>query len=158
MATLGISTNTRLVSVAIISQNNLIDYSTHLHKASWSPAKADKIVASLEPCVRQYCINRVILSIPYAYHQTKEHCKLCEAIKRFFEKKKIAFCTKTPEAFDTFCKEGEKKGKKEMMRVIAEQFPELHRCYQKELLNKTKYYYKLFEAVAVATLAEQKLV
>ena len=157
MATLGISTNTRLVSVAIISQNQLIDFFTHLHKASWSPTKADVIVASLEPCVRQYCINRVVLSIPHAHYQTKEHSCLMEAFKSFFGKKEITVYTKTPETFNAFCKAGEKKRKKEMMKAVAEQFPELHHFYQKELRNKNKYYYKLFEAVALASLIEQEL-
>ena len=156
MATLGISTNTRLVSGAIISQNQLIDFFTHLHKSSWSPAKAVEIVASLEPCVRQYCINSVVLSIPHVYHQTKAHSSLMEAFKAYFRKKEITVYTKTPEAFTAFCKVGERKRKKEMMRTVAEQFPELTRCYQKELRNKNKYYYKLFEAVALASLVEQE--
>ena len=79
-----------------------------------------------------------------------------EAFKAHFRKKGVTVYTKTPEAFTAFCKAGERKRKKEMMRTVAEQFPELTRCYQKELRNKNKYYYKLFEAVALASLVEQE--
>jgi len=152
MVTLGISTNTRLVSIAIISQNELVEYFTHLHKAYWSPAKVNEIITSLEPCVRQYCIKKVILSIPYAYHQTKEHSRLTKELIRFFKKKKIAIYTKSPETFRLLYKGEKKAWKQEMRRKIAERFPELHICYRKELRNRNKYYYKLFEAVAAAIL------
>ena len=157
MAVLGISTNTRLVSVALISHHQLIDYFTNLHKASWSPAKADQIIASLEPCVRQYCIKSVVLSIPHAYHQTKEHKALIRALQTFFTKQHITVSTQTPAAFTPFYKEGKKKTKKVLMQEVVQLFPELHSCYTKEMRNKNKYYYKLFEAVAVATLAEMEL-
>lgn len=155
MATLGISTNTRLVGIAIIKQDRLVDYSIHLHKSSWSPSKAKMIVASLEPCVSQYCISRVVLSIPYAHYQTKGFKSLCSRIKAFFESKNIPIYTKPAQALYSFCQEGQKKTKKAMMATLTELFPELRYCYSREVRNKKIYYMKLFEAAAVATLHEQ---
>src|SRR5438105_3189487 len=91
MVTLGISTNTRLLGLAIIYRDNLIDYKIHLHKSSWSPSKANKIITSLEPCVRRYSIRNVILSIPYEHHATKESKYLISIIKKYFEEKSIPF-------------------------------------------------------------------
>lgn len=156
MATLGISTNTRLLGIAIINQNGLADYSIRLHKSSWSASKANKIVTSLEPCVRQYCIKKVVLSIPYVYHQTKEFTYLISRIRSYFEAKGIPVFAEPPEALYSFCQIGQKKTKKVLMKSLAEQFPELRYCYHKELRNKNKYYIKLFEALAVAVLQEQK--
>ena len=156
MATLGISTNTRLFSMAIIKRDSLVDYSIQLHKSSWSPSKANKIVTSLEPCVRRYCIKQVALSIPYEHHQTKEFKHLIACIQRYFEAKEIPVYTKTPEALHSLCSSEQKKTKKALMKSIVEQFPELRYCYLKELRNKNKYYIKLFEAVAVAALREQE--
>lgn len=153
MAVLGISTNTRLVSVAIIAQDELREYFTHLHKSSWSPIKRDAIISSLEPCVRQYCITSVVLSIPYAYHQTPAYQSLVEALKSFCEAHALTLTTYTPEAFNAFSPPGTKKRKKAMMQAMAERFPELRSQYLKEMRNRNKYYYKLFEAVAVAVLA-----
>lgn len=157
MTVLGISTNTRLVSVAILSNNSLIEHFTHLHKSSWSPGKRDEIIQSFEPCVRQYCIKSVALSIPHVHHQTPAHCLLVEALQTFFALHDIPVYTKTPQAFEALCPEGSPKGKKEFMKAMVQRFPALTRCYQKELRNKTKYYFKVFEAVAAAVLVTQEV-
>lgn len=157
MTILGISMNTRLVSVAILSNNELIGHSTHLHKSAWSPRKRDEIITSLEPCVRHYGITQVALSIPYAYYQTKEHRELVEAINTFFASKDISVYTKIPEDMDVLYTASKKTRKKALMRAMVERFPSLTRCYQRELRNKTKYYYKLFEAVAAGALVHDEM-
>lgn len=155
MATLGISTNTRLLGLAIINQGCLVDYSIHLHKSSWSPSKADRIITSLEPCVGRYCIKNVVLSIPHVHHQTKEFKDLICHIKKHFKAKDLPVYSEPSETLYSFCPPEQKKTKKAMMKSLAKRFPELGYCYLKELRNKKKYYIKLFEAVAVAVHREQ---
>lgn len=154
MATLGISTNTRLVGLAIVNKERLVDYSIHLHKSSWSQAKAEKIITSLEPCVRQYCIKKVALSIPFEHHQTKQIRYLISEIRKFFKQKNIPVFIESPASFHTLWQTKQKKMKKALMKSMVERFPELHYCYYKELRNKNKYYIKLFEAVGVAAMQE----
>lgn len=156
MVTLGISTNTRLLGLAIINRGSLVDYSIHLHKSSWSPSKANLIVTSLEPCVRQYSIKRVVLSIPYPHHQTEAFKLLIPFIRKYFEEKHIPFLTKTPEAFQPLYPPGRKKTKKVFMQALTLRYPQLMLCYTKEVRNKNKYYSKLFEAVAVASLLKDE--
>jgi len=110
------------------------------------------IVTSLEPCVRQYCINRVVLSIPHEYHQTEAFRHLISSIKQYFEEKEIPVYTETPEVLDTLYPQGKKKTKKALMEALTVMYPQLTLCFRKELQNKNKYYIKVFEAVAVATL------
>ncbi len=152
MVTLGISTNTRLLGLALINREGLVDYSIHLHKSSWSPSKANLIVTSLEPCVRQYCIKRVVLSIPYEHHQTEAFKHVISCIRRYFEARQIPIYTETAEALHSLYPPGEKKTKKALMQALTLLYPHLSFCYRKELRNKNKYYIKLFEAVAAATL------
>ena len=158
MVTLGISTNTRLIGLAIINHHNALeDYSIHLHKSSWSPSKANMIVtSSLEPCARQYCINQVILSRPHEYHQTERYKQLVSHIKEYFDGKKIPVYEKPASAFHSLCPPEQKKTKKALMQALTLQYPQLTLCYHKELRNKKRYYIKVFEAVAVAALHEQE--
>lgn len=157
MVTLGISTNTRLLGLAIIKQNALVDYSIHLHKSSWSAWKANEIVTSMEPCVRQYCINSVVLSIPHEHHQTKELKILFKKIKEYFDQKKIPFYERTAEKIYSEYLPNQKKTKKALMQVLTLQYPQLTLCFHKEIRNKSRYYMKVFEAVAVAALHEQSV-
>lgn len=152
MAVLGISTNTRLLGLAIIEGGQLTDYSIRLFKASWSPSKATDIITSLEPCVREHCIKRVILSIPPKHHQTKEFQFLALRIEEYFLSLGIPLSICTRERLLSACTVGHKKTKKALMQSLVLKYPELTYCYQKELRNKNKYYVKLFEAVAVATI------
>lgn len=150
MVILGISTNTRLTSYAIISPTELIKYVTHLHKVSWTSAKTDQIIASLEPCVRQYCITTALLSIPYEHYQTASYKVLKTALSRFFSRHRIPFKVVTPPELAAWAQHPTEQGKKALMEVVVARYPELRICQQKELRNRSKYYYKLFEAVAVA--------
>jgi hypothetical protein len=156
MATLGISTNTRLLGLAIIKQGRLEDYRIHLHKSPWSPTKANHMITtSLEPCVRQYCIKRVFLSMPYEHHQTKAFKLLITSIREYFKSKSIPVFAETPEAFTSLYPAGQKKTKKFFLQALTLQYPQLSLCYYKEMRNKKRYYIKVFEAVAVAALKEQ---
>ena len=155
MTTLGISTNTRLLGFAVINQGSLVDYAMHLHKQSWSPSKATQIIAKLEPCVRRYCIKSVVLSIPYAYHQTKEWKYLTARIRKHFAAKGISVYSEKIETLYSLSAPQQKKTKKAFMQAVAERFPEMHYCLYKELRNKSKYYIKVFEAIAIAALHEQ---
>jgi hypothetical protein len=157
MATLGISTNTRLLGMAIIHRDKLVDYKIHLHKLPWSASKAQKIITRLEPCVRRYCIKKIALSIPHEYHQTNAYKLLMEEICTHFKEAGISIVREAPSALYALCQAGQKKTKKALMSSLATRFPEIRYCYHKELRNKTKYYIKLFEAVAVAILQELSL-
>jgi hypothetical protein len=155
MAILGISTNTRLLGLAIINQNGLVEYSIRLHKMSWSPSKANMIITSLEPCVRQYSIKKAVLSIPHANHQTDAFKHLISCIREYFKKKGISVYSIPAKALYTLCSSEQKRTKKALMKSLTLQYPQLTYCYQKEMCNKSKYYVKLFEAVAVAALHEK---
>jgi uncharacterized protein YktA (UPF0223 family) len=152
MAVLGISTNTRLLGLAIIHEGRLLDYSIRLDKSPWSPAKATRIITSLEPCVRQYSIKKAVLSMPYAYHQTDAFKTLLNALKAYCKQNGISFSTEPQESLYAIVDQTEKKSKKQVMYSLTCVFPQLSYCFQKELKNKKKYYTKIFEAVAVAML------
>ena len=155
MAILGISTNTRLLGLAIITQGKLEEYKVYLHKSAWSARKATMIVESVEPCVRQYCITSVVLSIPYAHHQTEEFRVLISRIQKHFESQKIPVYTQAVQAFHSLYETEQKKTKKVLMQYLTMRYPQLTYAYRREMQNKNKYYIKLFEAVAAATLHEQ---
>lgn len=152
MAILGISTNTRLLGLAIIEEGRLTEYQIRLFKASWSPSKATEIITSLEPCVRQYCIKRVVLSIPPKHHQTREFQFLALQIEEYFASLGIAVSIVTRGELLSLCAEGRNKTKEALMQTICTRYSQLRYCQDKELRNKNKYYHKLFEAVAAAIL------
>lgn len=154
-AILGLSVNTRMLGLAVISGNRLIDYHIQLRKDSWTPRKRELIRTSLQPWCESYSITNVVLSIPYEKQTSSQTKELLESLKSHFKEKKIRLFAYPTKTLYAFCKEA--KAKKEVMRTLALQYPELSFYYQKEMRNKNKYYVKLFEAVGMATIHYQRL-
>ncbi|MBL7737800.1 MAG: hypothetical protein JNK14_01185 [Chitinophagaceae bacterium] len=96
------------------------------------------------------------MSIPREYHQTKAFKILLSAIRKHFAEAGIPVLDYPTESIYLFCPPQHKKIKRVAMIGLTERHPELRYCLNKELRNKNKYYLKLFEAVAVATLQEEK--
>ena len=156
MVTLGISSNTRQLGMAIINEGKLIEYAIRQYKSQWSTAKATKIVTSLEACVSRYSVKKVVLSMPPKHHQTKEFKLLWKRIARFLTQKNIPLIEAPPSTLLALVPEGERKIKQSLMQALVQHFPELEYYRQKELENNHKYYIKIFEAVAVAAVNEGK--
>ena len=155
MATLGISTNTRLLGLAIINKGDLTEYSIRLYKSSWSPSKANLMITSLEPCVAQYCIKRVVLSIPPKHHQTKEYRHLVSCLSTYCKEKGIPFYPKSQEALRGFCNGSRRKTKKVVMQSIAERFPELTLpSARARLFWKAKVWLALAQARLILTVSD----
>ena len=152
---LGLSVNTRMLGLAIIGRNLLMDYHITLRKETWTPKKREKILTSLQPWCGSYTITNVALSIPYEKQTSSQTKELLESLIAYFKEKKIKLSSYHPKTLFSLCEEA--KTKKEVMKEIACMSPELSSLYHKEIKNKNKYYVKLFEAVGVATIHSQKL-
>lgn len=156
-AILGLSVNTRMLGLAILIGGRLEDYHIQLRKQPWTPLKREQIVASLHPWCTRYTITNIALSIPYETQTSQETKELLQAITKAFKEKRMRVSLYDPPALYELCQKASKTPKKAIMRFLAEQYPELHRLFEKEQRNRNKYYVKLFEAVGVARLLYEKL-
>lgn len=154
---LGLSVNTRMIAMAIIQGTTLEHYQISLRKGSWSTQKKDLILARLHSLLTTYTITHVALALPYENHTTEHIENLLESLKTYFDEYNIPVCLYCPQAFHLLCEESASKTKKALMQTVSELYPELEVLYQKEMRNKNKYYIKLFEAVALATIHSQSL-
>jgi hypothetical protein len=153
---LGLSLNTRMVGLAIISGKLLIDYHITLKKGSYDDYKREKIIASLQTWCNTYTIINIALAIPYEKQSNSKINGLLESIQAYFRERKVSITTYPPKQLHRFCEENVSKTKKGGMKGLTEIYPELIHVYNKEMRNKNKYYVKLFEAVAVATIESRK--
>jgi len=154
---LGLSFNTRILGLAVVKFNQLVDYSSKLHKAKWTSQKREMILTSLGSCAEDYNIQKITLSIPHPSHQTKEFKEIMIAIIALAQMRHIEVITYTPKDLLLFIPGYKRKSSRAFMKQLVLLFPELKPYYEKELLNKNKYYFKMFEAVGVATLYLRKI-
>lgn len=154
---LGLSFNTRNLGLAVVKLNQLVDYSSKLHKEKWTPQKREMILTSLVTCIEDYNIQKITLSIPYARHQTAAFMELVRAIIAVAQMKNIEVITYSPKDLLLFIPDSKRKTPKVFMKQLVAFFPELIPYYEKEVENKNKYYYKMFEAIGVATLYSRRI-
>ena len=148
---LGLSFCTRMLGLAVIKSDHLVDYSIKLHKALWSPQKRDLILASLASCIECYNITYIAISIPESHHQTNDFKELLSAIESFGYNQGIPLVSyQTKEIYQNFGSPV-KRTRQSLMKRLIMFYPELSQYYDRECINKNKYYIKLFEAVAVAS-------
>jgi RNase H-fold protein (predicted Holliday junction resolvase) len=156
MAILGISFSSRVVGLAIIKNHLLIDFKTRLFKESWSDQKVERFMAELIRCIKAHHITKIALTVPHEYHSTEKAKALITHINAICRAKKISISTYNPKALNWFCEKAKAK-KKALMHELATRYPELTYIHRRELRNKSKYYIKLFEAVAVALLLSRDM-
>ena len=151
MITIGVSLNSRIVALAIIRKNILLDYKVRLYKKQWSTSKVNDMIALFRSCSKEYSIKKITVTIPHSHHTNKRIQTLIKTIRNFCHQKQISFLPCYQVAFDKFLQK-ERARKKALMLKMVKHYPELAPIYKKEIRNKNKYYYKLFEAVAAATI------
>lgn len=154
---LGLSFNTRNLGLAVVKLDRLVDYSSKLHKQKWNTQKSEMILTSLVTCIDAYTIQKIALSIPNLIHQTPEFTELMKEILALAERRKIEVITYTHEDLLLFSPESKPKSKDAFMKHLVFLYPELQPWYERETANKSKYYYKMFEAIGVATLYSRKI-
>ena len=154
---LGISVNTRFIGLAIIKGSSLIDYAVKLNKEKWSETKGQKIITSLQTWYEHINIQNIILSRPYAHHQTKQMESLYQAIVQAYKTKNVEVRSYSiSEVLHGWKIKGKRK-KTSLYEKIALQYPEINRIVEKDQLNTSVYYSKLFEAIAVATYYQEQV-
>jgi len=156
MGVLGISVSSRMVGLAIMRNEELVDFHARLYKERWGNLKANIIMANLRQCIKTHSITHIALAVPYAHYQSKEAKALHTRIKTFCKEKSLTLCTYQATAFHQLHPQRKAK-KKALMQSLAEQYPELRYVYRREANNKNRYYHKLFEAVASALLCSRSL-
>ena len=146
---LGLSLNSRIVSFAVMEGKTLIGYHTSLFKGNYNDVKRDHILKRLQKLLASYTLNDVALVYPYEIHSSKNIRHLLESVEKYFKSQNVPVCIYYPEAFHLLHEE-ERKTKKVVMESLTELYADLEPFYRKEIRNKSKYYVRMFEAVALA--------
>jgi hypothetical protein len=156
MKILGLSINSRKISLAILHKDVLLDSKVRLFRGTWSPDKQQRMLECIRSCIEGYKVSRVAIALLKPHQRNSETEGLYDHVKAMCSDKNILVSTFLPKALHYFCIQ-DRPSKKHMMEAIANYYPELMMLYRKEILNRSKYYYKLFEAVGVATLLARNI-
>ena len=141
-----------MLGLAVVQSDCLIDYSVKLFKETWSPAKMDHMLTSLTSAINNYNITDMVLSIPPINYQAGPFQELWIEIATLGHTKSLNVKMYRQAELQALCGGEERMTRKSLMEAVITWYPELQSFYKREVRNKNKYYHKMFEAIAAATL------
>jgi RNase H-fold protein (predicted Holliday junction resolvase) len=153
---LGVSFSSRMIGLAVLQSHDLIDYSVKLFKETWTPVKMNRMLTSLSFAIDNYNITNMVLSIPPVTYRGEPFHELWQEIIMLGKQKKIAVTMYKHSELQVLCGSEERMTRKLLMETLTAIYPDLVTFYKRERRNKNKYYHKMFEAIASATLFVQK--
>ena len=149
---LGVSFSSRMLGLAVVQSDCLIDYSVKLFKETWSPVKMDRMLTSLTSAIDDYTITDMVLSIPPIHFRAGPFQELWIEIASLAHTKSINVKMYRQAELQALCGDNERMTRRSLMEAVIKRYPELQTFYKREVRNKNKYYHKMFEAIAAATL------
>jgi RNase H-fold protein (predicted Holliday junction resolvase) len=147
---LGISIGTRTVGFAVSMYRELEEWQVKSFKDSWSKQKLIIICAEIKKIALAYKVKQVRIKLPNSTSAAVS--ELLGAVTALLQKLSIAVVVLTL---------GEVKrswgtatcNKKELVAKVVQQYPFLERLLVRNREGTSMYYIKLFEAVALVSLA-----
>src|SRR5687768_4876133 len=121
---LGISVSTRVVSMAAIDCNTIIDYKVRLFKERWSALKCKRIIQCIATYSRNHTITTVALMLPQVHHRSLETRELIRKIKLHCKKNALSFHCFHLQDLHSFTN-GHRAKKKALMRELCNRYPDL---------------------------------
>jgi Holliday junction resolvasome RuvABC endonuclease subunit len=151
---LGICPGTRFVGIAIIRDKELVQYHVKAFFGVWSHQKLRTIVSMVVTAIEQHHVTAVAVKIPDRLPGSPGYTQLLGVLNVACERKGIRPRYYAFSDIKARHCAGEHTSA-ELMKSIAQNYPELLPEYQKERKKhkyKDAYYHKLFEAVAAANM------
>lgn len=149
---LGISCSTRIIGLAVFYNQQLIDYATILDKQRWTQTKKQKFMQLIAQHCTVHRITHIALVVPQQFYQTDESTELLKAIEELAALHSIVLSRYGIADLHYIFGNRIQHTRASLIRRMAMLYNELEPLELKELQNKNKYYIKLFEAVASASL------
>lgn len=149
---LGISCSSRILGVAVFYTRSLVDYGVTLNKQSWCAEKQDRFLGIIKKYCTAHTITNIVCVVPLISNQTACWQAMHNAIIEFASTAGITItCFSHRDLYEAFANPSTKT-KASLIRRITMFYDELEPLELKQLQSKSKYYIKLFEAVAGASL------
>ncbi|OJW82310.1 MAG: hypothetical protein BGO69_17120 [Bacteroidetes bacterium 46-16] len=151
---LGISPGSRHIGIAVLYNRELITWRVHTFRGKWSDAKRKAMLATLEKLFASYDIKAVAVKVPDKLPDSFSFGQVLGVINVLCERKgiKARYC-RLSDIKRQFSSNGQVT-KASIVSYLVHKYPELTTEYRREERNQSKYYIRVFEALAVSLCTE----
>lgn len=154
---IGINPGTRYLGIAILSGPDLLDWRIKVLEGKWSEEKIEKAIEIISELIDQYDTNILVIKKLHPSRRTENLTRVANKIKDFARRKGMKVCQYSIKEIEKFFVEAGKLNKQNLIRAMVKLYPALLYDLKNELSHKNSYYYRMFEAVAIAAGCIHKL-
>lgn len=145
---LGISLGTRVIGMAIFYKGDLLEWKIKTFKYHWSVTKQQHILAALDRFCTAYRVSVIKIKKLDPLRSSKQLDNLLCVFIHQSEKRGIRVCIHSLSELDY-----DARTKTQLSEQVSRRHPELMKKYLQARANRSEYYTKMFEAIALAEQA-----
>ncbi|WP_345078706.1 hypothetical protein [Nemorincola caseinilytica] len=150
---LGISPGTRALGLSVIRQGELVDWRVRSFNGAWSQQKHDRILSAITRFQKEYSADVVAIKQIDLLRSSPELRSLAMSIARQAKRRS---CKVVIRSLDDLDYERRTAKRKSLTKEVARKYPEMYEEYRREQANRTEYYTRMFEAVAIADYGDDE--
>ena len=154
---IGVNPGTRYLGIAVLYGSELMDWRIKVLEGMWSKEKIKKALEIMSELIDQYEANALVIKRLRPSRRSESLLRLANKIKEFSKRKKLKIFQYSIKEIEGFFIEDGKLNKRNLIEAMVKLYPILHHDLNKERSQKNPYYFRMFEAVALASACAQKL-
>lgn len=154
---LGINPGARYLSFALFQGAELRDWGIKVVKGKWSEEKTEKIRRILLRLIEQHRPDVLAIKKLHPARSSPKLNQLVDEIKELSETKSVRVYEYSIKYLKAFLSPGKKINKRKLAEFMAEKYPALFPELMKEQSNTNNYYFRMFEAAALASVCFHQL-
>jgi len=147
---IGINPGTRYLGIAVLYGSELMDWRIKVLDGKWSKEKMEKALGIISNFMERYQPNVLAIKKLHSSRRSENLLRLVNKIKEFSRRKKLKVCQYSIKEIERFFVEEGKLNKQNLIGAIVKLYPMLHHDIKKEQTHKNPYYFRMFEAMALA--------
>jgi len=153
---IGINPGTRYLGITVFDGPELMDWRIKVLKEKWSKEKMKKAIKIISEFMERYQPNVLAIKKLHPSRRSENLLRLLNKIKEFARRRNLkVFQYSIKEIEKSFIKGG-KLNKRNLIEAVVKLYPILHYDLNKERNHRNPYYFRMFEAVALASACAQR--
>jgi len=155
---IGINPGTRYLGIAVFQGSELLDWRIKILKGKWSKEKMKRAIEIVSEFIERYELNVLAIKKLHPSRRSLNLARLVAKIKEFSKRKGLKVYQYSIKDLEDFFSEEEKiKNKKRLAEMMVSEYPHLFHEFKREKSHKNPYYFRMFEAVALASVCFHQL-
>jgi Holliday junction resolvasome RuvABC endonuclease subunit len=144
------------LGIAVLYGPELMDWRVKALDGKWSIEKIKKAIRIISELIDLHSPGLLVIKKLHPSRRTKNLLRLANKIKNLARRKGLKIHRYSIKEIEKCFIEGGKLNKRNLIEAMVRHYPELHSDLKKEKSHKNPYYFRVFEAVALASACSQR--